>query len=121
MFSDAKIFIHFIILINTLNYILTHLDQSARAVEYADCISAEWGKYFTSISVPDLTLNHVMISWYDTSPGTLGNVKYSFNAITPWSLQTRSGSTYYSPSISQIELFNDLLYLKEFNCVQANE
>ena len=57
--------------------------QSPRAVEYANCISA--------MSVLDMTLNGIW--WWGSSPEALGNVEYSFIAITPRSTLTLSGST----------------------------
>ena len=65
------------------------------AVEYTDCI------------------HHQQVSWiYDTKLylivrlGALGNVEYSFIAITPWSTLTQVVVPIRIPSVGQIELFD---------------
>ena len=64
-----------------------------------------------------ITLNCI---WrWGSSPGTLGDVKYPFIAITPRSTLTLSSSTCQS---SMVKLnSNDLLDMKLFNCEHMND
>ena len=65
--------------------------QSAGTVEYTDCISADGVKHPIKC-VLDMTLKWIW--WWGIGPGVLGNVEYTFIAITPRSTQLRRNSTY---------------------------
>ena len=47
--------------LTSLNYSYFTVDQSAEAVEYIDCISAEGKDSHPSTSIPDMTLNNLMV------------------------------------------------------------
>ena len=66
-------------------YIHLHITQSAGAVEYDDWISAE-GK--TPPLIKECFLYHTKV-WWGSIPRALGNVVYSFIAITHISTLTR--------------------------------
>ena len=66
--------------------------QSAGAVKYTNCTSAE-GYDPQQRSVMYMTLNNLMV-WGSSIAGALGNVKYSFIAIAPRSTLFQSGSTW---------------------------
>ena len=65
--------------------------QSAGAVEYTDCTSAE-GVRPPLTSVLDMTLNNLMVRFQQC--WSFGNVEYPFIAIAPRSTLARSGSTW---------------------------
>ena len=62
---------------------------------------------------------------YETKPPdgeapTLESVEYHFIGITPWSNLTGTVVPVQVPSMGSIELFNHLLDLKPFGCIQTN-
>ena len=63
-----------------------------------------------------MTLN--CIWWWGSSAEALGITEYFFIAITPRCTLTRMVALVRVPTMDQIKLFNHLLYLKPFNCVQ---
>ena len=72
-----------------------NLAQSAGAVEYTDCISAE-----------GQDRPHQVCPGYDTKQSDIevpvmlelwGNAEHPFIASAPWSTQARNGSTWYGP------------------------
>ena len=69
--------------------------QSAGAVEYTDCFSAEG--YDPPMSVLDMTLNNLMVRFW--SAGALANTEYTFIAIAPRSTLARSGSIWLGQSM----------------------
>ena len=81
-------------------------DQSAEAVEYTDCFCAEWLGYDTKPSNGEAPVLGLCSKWNTSS-------LYSSVYTDPKWLR--------SPSMSQIELFNHLLYLKSFDCMQTND
>ena len=67
------------------------LAQLTVAVEYTDHISAEGSDLSLPTRVFDMTLSCIWC--WGSSSGALGNVKYSFIAITPRYTLNWSGST----------------------------
>ena len=66
------------------------LAQSAGAIEYTDCTSAQWGKTPTPNECPEYDTK-----WRGSSDGgDLGNAEHSFIAIAPRSTLARNGSTW---------------------------
>ena len=64
---------------------------------------------------------YIKLHLLGSSPGAFRNVKYLFIAIIPSQLRPEVLVPVRVPSMNQIELFNFLLYLKPFTCVQTND
>ena len=91
---------------------------SDRVVEYINCTSTE-GKtspLITTNECPDMTLNHLIVRLQLWSFGKYGAPSL---LLLPGPLWPRVVVLVRITSTDQAELFNHLLYLKSFNCVQT--
>ena len=71
------------------------VDQSAWAVEYTDCASAE--EYGTPFQWMSLIWHWTLLEWGSCNAGAFGNAGYHFITIAPRSILTRSGYTWNGP------------------------
>ena len=97
-FNLSEFISNYHLLISTLGKVWTPLSpplsQSAWAVEYTDCTSAE-GVCPPPTSVLYMTLNNLMVRFQQC--WGLGNTEYPFIAIAPRSTLARRGSTWQGP------------------------